>query len=605
LNLLDGLTSTTAELNVLDGVTSTTTELNFVDGVTSNIQTQLNAKGVGTVSSLSDLSVTSTATELNIMDGVTATAAELNIMDGVTSSAAELNIIDGSATTQATVTLVGTDGIVISDGDVMKQALVSDIATYVSSSSSAATLTTARAIGGVSFDGSANIDLPGVNAAGNQSTTGNAGTATKIASIINSNIVQLTDTQTLTNKTLTSPTITGTGAIAGTFSGDVTGDVTGNVSGTAATVTGAAQSSITSLGTLTALQTDNINFNGNTISSTAGTDLNITPLAGQQIVLDGAIVVDAGVVTGATSITSTAFVGDVTGDVTGNVSGTAATVTGAAQTSITSLGTLTTLTVDNVITNGSTIGHTADTGLMTLADGSVTFTGSTVIATADVNGGAIDAAAIGASSASTGAFTTVTASTSLDVTGSAGVILQNDETITNSTDGTVLITAPTTTVSAALTVTGDLTVTGNDITFGNAETISNSSNGTIAITAPATTISGTLTVSGETDFGDAAITGYSASLQTLSGTSKTLAAADNGTIIVCSSSSAVTITVPVSLPSGFNCMIIQSGSGQVSLSASSTTLNNRNGSATAGQHAIMTLVHLGSNLFVVSGDTTS
>jgi hypothetical protein len=35
-------------------------------------------------------------------------------------------------------------------------------------------------------------------------------------------------TQTLTNKTLTSPTITGTGAIAGTFTGNITGDVTGN-----------------------------------------------------------------------------------------------------------------------------------------------------------------------------------------------------------------------------------------------------------------------------------------------------------------------------------------------------------------------------------------
>jgi hypothetical protein len=34
--------------------------------------------------------------------------------------------------------------------------------------------------------------------------------------------------------------------------------------------------------------------------------------------LDGTIVVDAGVVTGATSITSTAFVGNITGDVTGN-----------------------------------------------------------------------------------------------------------------------------------------------------------------------------------------------------------------------------------------------------------------------------------------------
>jgi hypothetical protein len=38
-------------------------------------------------------------------------------------------------------------------------------------------------------------------------------------------------TQTLTNKSLTSPTITGTGAIAGTFTGDITGNVTGDVTG--------------------------------------------------------------------------------------------------------------------------------------------------------------------------------------------------------------------------------------------------------------------------------------------------------------------------------------------------------------------------------------
>ena len=88
----------------------------------------------------------------------------------------------------------------------------------------------------------------------------------------------------------------------------------GTIAGTLAT---AAQTNITSLGTLTALQIDNININGNAISSTAGTDLTITPVSGQQIVLDGTIVVDAGVVTGATSITSTAFVGDITGDVTG------------------------------------------------------------------------------------------------------------------------------------------------------------------------------------------------------------------------------------------------------------------------------------------------
>ena len=43
------------------------------------------------------------------------------------------------------------------------------------------TLETARTIGGVSFNGSANINLPGVNSAGNQATSGLAGTATKLA----------------------------------------------------------------------------------------------------------------------------------------------------------------------------------------------------------------------------------------------------------------------------------------------------------------------------------------------------------------------------------------------------------------------------------------
>ena len=46
---------------------------------------------------------------------------------------------------------------------------------------SAATLTTARNIGGVSFDGSANIDLPGVNTGGNQNTSGTAAIATTIS----------------------------------------------------------------------------------------------------------------------------------------------------------------------------------------------------------------------------------------------------------------------------------------------------------------------------------------------------------------------------------------------------------------------------------------
>ena len=55
----------------------------------------------------------------------------------------------------------------------------------------------------------------------------------------------------------------------------------------------------------------------------------------------------------------------------GTIAGTLAT---AAQGNITSLGTLTTLTVDSIIINGTTIGHTSDTDAITIAaEGDVTF----------------------------------------------------------------------------------------------------------------------------------------------------------------------------------------------------------------------------------------
>jgi hypothetical protein len=178
-----------------------------------------------------------------------------------------------------------------------------------------------------------------------------------------------------------------TACIDGSFvyNGDTIGELTGTKSqfdtacsnGNFVYTDTAALTNVTSLGTLTALQVDNINIKGNTISSTAGTDLNINPLAGQQIVLDSTIVVDAGVVTGATSISSTAFVG---------------TLSTAAQPNVTSLGTLTTLTVDNITVNGAAI--TSGTGAIsfsnenlsttgTLAAGATTITGA-ITATGDI-----------------------------------------------------------------------------------------------------------------------------------------------------------------------------------------------------------------------------
>ena len=54
-------------------------------------------------------------------------------------------------------------------------------------------------------------------------------------------------------------------------------------------------------------------------------------------------------------LTATGFAGALTGNVTGNASGTAATVTGAAQSAITSVGTLTSVTVTGAVTAGSVV----------------------------------------------------------------------------------------------------------------------------------------------------------------------------------------------------------------------------------------------------------
>ncbi|EFX9564325.1 hypothetical protein D5J04_01680 [Shigella sonnei] len=64
------------------------------------------------------------------------------------------------------------------------------ISSLSGNAATATKLQTARTIGGVAFDGSANINLPGVNTAGNQNTTGNAATATKFQTARNINGVK-------------------------------------------------------------------------------------------------------------------------------------------------------------------------------------------------------------------------------------------------------------------------------------------------------------------------------------------------------------------------------------------------------------------------------
>ena len=73
-----------------------------------------------------------------------------------------------------------------------------------------------------------------------------------------------------------------------------------------------------------------------------------------------------------------------------NFAGTLAT---AAQANVTSVGTLTALTIDNICLNGTTIGHTSDTDLMTLSDGAVAIagnlTGATTICSTNLNASSV------------------------------------------------------------------------------------------------------------------------------------------------------------------------------------------------------------------------
>lgn len=72
-----------------------------------------------------------------------------------------------------------------------KQTFAKGLAGELTGNASTATkLQTARRIGGVAFDGSGDVNLPGVNQQGNQNTTGNAATATKLQTARNINGVR-------------------------------------------------------------------------------------------------------------------------------------------------------------------------------------------------------------------------------------------------------------------------------------------------------------------------------------------------------------------------------------------------------------------------------
>lgn len=87
------------------------------------------------------------------------------------------------------------------------------------------------------------------------------------------------------------------------------------------------------------------------------------------------------------------------------------------------------------------------------------------------------------------------------------------------------------------------------------------------------------------------------------GTTYTLQASDIGKVVTLSNGSAITLTVPTSLPTGFNCSIVQLGVGQVTITPSSTTIHNRQSfTKTAGQYSAATILQYATNTFLTQGD---
>ena len=148
---------------------------------------------------------------------------------------------------------------------------------------SAATLTASRTIGGVSFDGSGNINLPGVNTSGNQDTSGTAAIATTVtvadeSSDTSCNVLFATAaTGNLAPKSGTNLTFnSSSGVLTATgFAGALTGTVTGNASGSSGSCTGnaATATALETARTIAGVSFDgsaNISLNNNAITNGAG-----------------------------------------------------------------------------------------------------------------------------------------------------------------------------------------------------------------------------------------------------------------------------------------------------------------------------------------------
>ena len=233
----------------------------------------------------------------------------------------------------------------------------------------------------------------------------------------------------------------------------------GNISGN---LTTAAQTNITSVGTLTSLAVGAVTSSGTIIAST----VNAGTIGNSGATLTGTISTAAQTnITSVGTLTSLA-VGAVTSSGTviastvnaGTIGNSGATLTGtlstAAQTNITSVGTLSSLTVSGTTNSGTLTAATLNATSANITTLAVTTGIST--ANAVITGGSINNVTVGATTHTTGRFTTVTATTV-----NAGTIGNASATLTG-----ILSTAAQTNITSVGTLTG-LTVSGNIVPNAN------------------------------------------------------------------------------------------------------------------------------------------
>lgn len=100
------------------------------------------------------------------------------------------------------------------------------------------------------------------------------------------------------------------------------------------------------------------------------------------------------------------------------------------------------------------------------------------------------------------------------------------------------------------------------------------------------------------------------SFNTQTGTSYTLAVADNGRQVELSNTSAITLTVPtnasIPLPVGTQIALLQTNTGQVTVQgAGGVTVNGNPGLKLRAQWSYATLIQRAANTWVLVGDTTA